>query len=67
MIPVDVAFQGVDMSTLSLASSGGNSGPQSVGDVIDLKAAAPYAIGIGAAVAVVLLGLAGIVISRRRR
>ncbi|MCR5322989.1 MAG: D-alanyl-D-alanine carboxypeptidase [Lachnospiraceae bacterium] len=66
MIPVDIAFQGVDMSTLSLADPGKNSGPQKLGDIINLKAAAPYAIGIGAAAAVIILGLLGIVISRRR-
>ncbi|MBR4724316.1 MAG: D-alanyl-D-alanine carboxypeptidase [Lachnospiraceae bacterium] len=67
MIPVEVAFEGVDMSTLKLASSAKDNKPESIGDVIDMKSVAPYVIGIGAAAGVVLLGLIGIAISRRRR
>ena len=67
MIPVEVAFEGVDMSTLKLASSVKDNKPESIGDVIDMKSVAPYVIGIGAAAGVVLLGLIGIAISRRRR
>ena len=66
MIPVEVAFEGIDMSTLELAS-GGRSKPESIGDVIDVKSIAPYAIGIGAAAAVVILGVLIMVLSRRRR
>ena len=40
MIPVDVAFQGVDMSTLSMGSSAKDSAPRSIADILDLKAAA---------------------------
>ncbi|MCR5330798.1 MAG: D-alanyl-D-alanine carboxypeptidase [Lachnospiraceae bacterium] len=66
MIPVEVAFEGVDMSTLKLAS-GAETRPESISDVVDVKAIAPYAIGIGAAVGVVLLGVIGLAVSRRRR
>ncbi|MCR5683930.1 MAG: D-alanyl-D-alanine carboxypeptidase [Lachnospiraceae bacterium] len=66
LIPVDVAFANVDMSTLVLAHSGKPQVPQSIGDVIDMRKAAPWVIGIGAALAVLLLGLIGVAISKHR-
>ena len=66
MIPVEVAFEGVDMSTLELAQAGNRSDIK-LGDVVDLKGIAPYAVGIGAGAGVLLLGLIVLAISRRRR
>ena len=66
LIPVDVAFSGVDMSTLELSRTGKPEAPQSIGDVIDLRKAAPWAIGLGSAAAVLLIGLLAVAISKRR-
>ncbi len=66
LIPVDVAFSGVDMSTLELSRTGKPEAPQSIGDVIDLRKAAPWAIGLGGAAAVLLIGLLAVAISKRR-
>ncbi len=65
MIPVDVAFKDVDMSTLSMAQPKDNKAPE-FSDYIDFERATPIAVGIAAGGAVLLTGAAVILIRRNR-
>ena len=66
MIPVDVAFEGVDLSTLSMSKSGKTEVP-SFSDLIDFEKVAPVAIGIGIACFVLLVGLIVLLLTGRKR
>lgn len=67
MIPVDVAFEGVDIGTLTLAERQNADKEPSLGDYIDLSEAGPVAIGIGIGLGVLVLGLGVMAIIRKYR
>ena len=66
MIPVDVAFEGIDISTLSMSQPKSRSIP-SLSELIDIEKVGPVAIGIGIASFVLLVGLIVLLITGRRR
>ncbi len=66
MIPVDVAFEGVDISSLSM-SQGKQAEIPSFSELIDLKTVTPVAVGIGVACFVLLVGLAVFLITGKKR
>ena len=66
MIPVEVAFEGVDMSKLTLAKQNSREVP-TLDQVIDFDSLTPVAIGIGMGCFVLLIGVVVLLIMRRRR
>lgn len=64
MIPVDVAFAGIDISTLSMAHAGERVMP-TFSDYIDFDALKPVAVGVGIALIVIIIGVGAIVIVRK--
>lgn len=66
MIPVEVAFEGVDMSGLSLAKEKARVVP-TLDEVIDFDSLTPVAVGIGMGCFVLLIGAVALLIMRRRR
>ena len=64
MIPVDVAFEGVDIGSLSQEDT--DAAPQ-LSDYIDLDKAVPIAIGAGAGLTALLIGLAVAALIRKYR
>lgn len=64
MIPVDVAFAGVDMSTLSMAQSNKRTVPE-LRDVIDFDKMAPVVIGVGIGLVVLIIGGGVLLIIRK--
>ena len=66
MIPVDVAFEGIDMSTLTLAQKKERTVP-TFEDYIDFDTLTPVAFGIGLGCLVLLIGIGVLVIVRKKR
>lgn len=66
LIPVEVAFEGVDISTLSLSNGGTRQVPQ-LSEVIDFAKAAPILTGICLGGFALLIGIAVVLIVRRRK
>ncbi|MBO4505458.1 MAG: hypothetical protein J5728_03440, partial [Lachnospiraceae bacterium] len=66
MIPVDVAFEGIDISTLSMSKKKSTELP-ALSDLIDLEKAAPIAVGIGIGSFALLVGLLVLLLTRKKR
>ena len=66
MIPVDVAFEGIDISTLSMSKKKSTELP-ALSDLIDLEKAAPVAVGVGIGCFALLVGLLVLLLTRKKR
>ena len=66
MIPVDVAFEGIDIGSLSMSKKKSTELP-SLSELIDLEKAAPVAVGVGIGCLALLVGLLVLLLTRKRR
>ena len=66
MIPVDTAFEGIDISTLSMSKKKSTELPK-LSDLIDLEKAAPVAVGVGIGSFALLVGLLILLLTRKKR
>ena len=66
MIPVDAAFEGIDISTLSMSKKKSTELPK-LSDLIDLEKAAPVAVGVGIGSFALLIGLLILLLTRKKR